>query len=161
MEIKVRFEPLVNNYLRSKYPDGIRYDLSDNLTIYMFSLLMVPKMGEITKDETDGVSILLTQQFYECGRVFIPEKVKPAASRFVVNQIYNELFQEISFVLQNNRLKRYKGLNDFIHKFMVRYNLDHPSDFERFKKAFYRFKKKQEKNFVDFVPKVSPRSIYG
>jgi len=152
MEIKVKFDPIVDNYLKTKYPNGIRYDLTDNLTIFMFSLLMVPKQGEISKDETDGVSILLTKQFYHCGRVFIPDRVKEDVSKYIVNHITNELFNELLMLIQNNRYKRYKGIRHLIKNYLIRYNLDQCAEIERFKKAFYRFQKKQENILPDFVP---------
>jgi hypothetical protein len=152
MEIKVKFDPIVNNYLKSKYPNGIKYDLSDNLTLFVYSLLVVPKPGEITKDDPDGVSILLSKLFLDSGRVFIPEYLKADIPKYVLNHIEHEMFQELVLLIQNNRHKRFKGINLLIHKFMIRHNIDGCSDIDRFKKAFYRYRKKFEINFPASVP---------
>jgi hypothetical protein len=87
MELKVLFSPIVNNYLKSRYPKGIRYNRADNLTIFIFSLFAVPKPGQITADHPDGVSILLPDQFLHDNRVFIPQVCMDNVSGYVINHI--------------------------------------------------------------------------
>ena len=159
MEIKVKFDPIVNNYLKSRYPNGIKYDITDNLTLFVFSLLCVPSPGELTKDDPEGVSILLTKQFLASGRIYLPEKIKADIPKYVLNHIEEEMFQELVILIQNNRHKRFKGINILIQNFLVRYNLDSCADVDRFKKAFYRYRKKFEINFGAPVPNCPLESI--
>lgn len=151
MELKVLFSPIVNNYLKSRYPNGIRYNRADNLTIFVFSLFAIPKPGQITADHPEGVSILLPDQFVHENRVFIPANCMKNVPMYVINHINLELFHELTILIQNNHGKRFIGINACIENFLTRHRIDDFAEVERFKKAFYRQRKKMENNSGSFV----------
>ena len=165
MELKVLFSPIVNNYLKSRYPKGIRYNRADNLTIFIFSLFAVPKPGQITPDHPDGVSILLPDQFLHDNRVFIPQVCMDNVSGYVINHINLELSHELTMLIQNNQGRRFIVINACIENFLVRNNIEPYAQVERFKKAFYRQRKKMENNLGSFVPNCpqnfNNQSIHG
>ncbi len=152
MTVKVRFDLIANCYLKERYPEGIRYDTTDNLTIFLFSLFRKPKPGEINRDESDGVLIILSDQWVHDGRIFISASSVKSAKLFVENFVKDQLFHELELLLVNTPHKRFRGINFCIDNFMNRYGLDKAADRERFKKAFYRHRQKIEKISGSFVP---------
>lgn len=152
VNLQVRFDPLTTTYLQKRYPDGIRYDFTDNVSLFIFSLLRRPSPGEITKEEMNGVIIHLPNQFVNDGLVYLPDTLHKQVRTFIGNFIEQELFNELRVLLCNTPDKRFRGINSVIDVFMERYGLNRVADRERFKKAFYRYRQKHEKILGTIVP---------
>jgi hypothetical protein len=144
MILQIRFDPLVNSFLKNKYPEGIKYCASDNISLAVFGLLCIPKVGDINVTEDDGIQIFLPDQYRHDNRTFLPHRSRHLINQTVSNQIKQELFKELEIQIQLYRGQRYSGINECIKRYMVRYGLDLHTDFETYKRAFHRHRKRNE-----------------
>lgn len=165
MELKVKFEECVNQYLKVKYPSGITYKTSDNISLMIFGLIVRPKNGQILKDHNDGVLIRLNDQWVHDGRVYLPEENIRLATKIIINTMYTELFTELDQFSSGIHSLRYRGINDCIRAFIYRYEMNNSIDLDRLKKAYYRYRKNLEKisgNQVSKCPQaIKPQRNYG
>ncbi len=139
MKIRISFGPVADAYLREVYRDNLTFKQSDKVSLFIFSQFKQPGPGEILIDNPTGVLVTLPDQFVNDNRIFISEKSRKYAQDIINGHLKDLLFMHLTVTLQR------KGeLKLCILAFMERYNLTLVTDYEMWKQAYFRYRKKQK-----------------
>lgn len=157
MHVRISFGPVSDAFLRQQYGDRLTHKVSDKLSLFIFSQFRKPSFKEILKDDPNGIQVMIPYDFVHRSRIYISPSSKELIERMIILYLKEKLEAELTITLQ-----RRGELKIAILSFMERYNLTEVTDYDMWKKHYFRARVRLEKFggvLSPSVPKCPPTQI--